>query len=122
MKPKFETIHIYGGQTLSHQFLFVDGDGNAVPLGSYEARMQAREEVSSPEPRLDLSTDDGTIAVDDTGLLTLNLTAEATAALVAGVYDTQTWVFDLELVSPGATPVVRKPLTGVIIVHPEITR
>lgn len=122
MRPSNQTLTIYGGQTLRDPFQFVDGDGEPVDLTGRSARMQAREAVSSPEVKLELSTDDGTIVIGPDGLLTLSLDAEATAALVDGVYDVQTWVYDLEITTPASPPVVDRVMTGVVVVHPEITR
>ena len=93
-----------------------------VPLAGRSARMQMREEVASPVVKLELSTDGGTITLDDDGLLTFSVDAEATAALVDGVYEIQSWVYDLEITTPAATPVVDRVMTGLVIVHPEITR
>lgn len=122
MKPSFQVIQVYAGATLRTTFLFLDSAGDPVPLSARSARMQAREDVGSPEVKLELSSDDGTIVLGDDGTCQLLLDAEATAALSEGIYDTQTWVFDLEIVTPGATPVVDRVLTGNVIVHPEITR
>lgn len=122
MRPSNQTLTIYGGQTFRDQFLFVDRAGDPVDLLGRSVRMQAREDIASPDTKLDLSTDNGTIEIGADGLLAFNLDAEATAALVDGVYDIQTWVYDLEITTPAAPPVVDRVMTGVVVVHPEITR
>ncbi len=118
----FRTINMYAGQTFATSIAFVDDQGVPIELSGRAARMQARTSIDAPLAVLTLSTDDGTIVLDSGGVLRFNLDAAATALLGAGVYDAQQWVFDIELVTPGAPPVVRRILTGVIVFWPEITR
>ena len=65
-----------------------------------------------------LTSPSGGIVVDDTAkTITITIAASVTAA-----YTFTTGVYDLELVSPAATPVVTKLLSGNVIVQGEATR
>ena len=123
MKPKFKTLNMYQGQTFRDQLLFVDGDNIPIDLSAKTARMQVRTDISSATVIFELTTANGGIAMDLTGLMTFNMSAADTAALFAGVYEPQEWVFDLEIITP-AVPVdiVDRPVTGVVTFSPEITR
>lgn len=85
-------------------------------LVGFTARLQARLKVDDTATVLELTTENGGIALDNASkTITLNLSAAATAAL--------TWkkaVYDLELAGPSA--VVVPLLSGTITVEKEITR
>ncbi|HRP74573.1 MAG TPA: hypothetical protein PKZ27_03200 [Rhodocyclaceae bacterium] len=122
MKPTFKNFSIYQGQTFRDQLLLIDAAGDPVDLSAMTARMQVRADIESPDAIVELTTDNGGIALAADGLLTFNISAADTAALGAGQYDTQQWVYDLELVTPAATPIVDRLLTGTVAFYPEITR
>lgn len=90
-----------------------------INMAGFTARMQIRSTAEATGvPLLELTTENGRIAIDNTArTITLTVSATDTAALTfsAGVYD-------LELVSGDATPVVTKLLSGNIAVADEVTR
>lgn len=85
-------------------------------LTGYTARMQARTNVADVDTLLDLSTENGKIAIDGpAGQITLTLTSGETAAL--------TWqqaYYDLEIIAPDGD--VTRLLKGIIEVDAEVTR
>lgn len=88
----------------------------AVNLTGCTARMQIRKKLEDPVVLIALTTEnDGITLGGVTGVITLQLSAVATAAIpwVAGVYD-------LEIVFAGG--VVRRLLSGNVTVSKEITR
>jgi len=109
-------FEIEQGATLSKSFVWKDGDGVAVNLTGYTARMQIRPSVDSATVLQSLSTTDGTIVIAAvTGTITLTLTDTVTAAI--------TWrrgKYDLELVSSDGT--VTRLIYGVVTISKEVTR
>jgi len=90
-----------------------------VSLAGFTARMQVRAtDVATGTALIDLTSTAGDIVIDDTAkTITITISAVATAALTfsAGVYD-------LEMASGDATPVVTRLLSGNIFVGEEVTR
>lgn len=85
-------------------------------LTDYTARMSIKDEVGGTE-LLSLTTENGRITIDTlTSTVTLLLDAADTAAIdwVSGIYD-------LELVSPDATEVVKALMSGTVTVVEEVT-
>ena len=120
MTVPFRTLNMYQGQDFTTEIEFLDGaTGLPIDMTGRAARMQARESIESPVAILSLSTDDGTLVLAG-GVLRFQVPAAATALL--GAHDTEQWVYDIELITPGPTPSVRRILTGVIVFWPEITR
>lgn len=88
-----------------------------VSLASFTARMQIRATVDATTTLESLTSSAG-ITLDDTEhTITITIAASATAA-----YDFTEGVYDLELVSGDATPVVTKLLSGSVFVASEVTR
>ena len=87
-----------------------------VNLTGCTARMHVREEIDSPTTLLELTTENGGIALGGAlGTITLRLSATATAAM--------TWlsgVYDLEIVYPDTR--IRRLLAGAVNVSREVTR
>lgn len=85
-------------------------------LTGYTARMQIRQSIGSPQPLLELTTEDGGIIIDAaTGTVERRIDAAATAAL--------TWtqgVYDLELVDPDGF--TTRLAQGSVTVEREVTR
>jgi hypothetical protein len=103
------------GATFSRVVTYQGSDGVAVNLTGYTARMQVRETAESGTILLDLTTENGGIALGGSaGTVTLTATATQTAAIAAGE-----WVYDIELVN-GAT--VTRLLQGCFAVDAEVTR
>lgn len=121
MKPVPKNFHIYQGQTFRDRLLIVDDAEQPIDLSSLSARMQIRAEISSTPVIVELTSDNGGIALGSDGILAFSLSAEATAALGSG-FDVQTWVYDLELVTPDTTPIVDRITQGFVVFHPEVTR
>lgn len=87
-----------------------------VSLASFTARMKIRATALSTTELVSLTSSSG-ITLDDTEhTITVVLTAAQTAA-----YTFSVGVYDLELVSGSATPVVTKLLSGNVIVTDEVT-
>ena len=89
-----------------------------VSLDGFSARMMIRETVESTgDPLVSLVSPDDIELDDADHTITVTISAAATAAL-----EFSTGVYDLELVSGDATPVVTRLLSGNVIVIPEVTR
>ena len=104
------------GASYTKTFTWKDGDGVAVNLTSYTARMQVRQSVSATEVLLELTTENGRLTLGGSaGTITLALTPATTAGIVwrRGRYD-------LELVAPDGG--VTRFLEGQIVVSREVTR
>lgn len=87
----------------------------AVDMTGYTARLTIRDQIGGTS-LLALTSSSG-ITLDNTlKTITIDITAAQTAAM--------TWsegVYDLELVSPEATPFVTKLLSGAVLVSGEVT-
>jgi hypothetical protein len=115
VQPASKDLTIYQGATFSQVIYLKNPDGTAVNLTGYAARMQAREEVYSANYYLNLTTENGGIAIDATaGKITLNMAAADTAQLKISE-----GVYDLEIVS-GSN--VSRILSGGLILSLEVTR
>ena len=88
-------------------------------LASYTARMMIRPTVAdTATPLVSLTSPSGGIVIDNTAkTITITIAATATAA-----YTFTSGVYDIELVSGDATPVVTKLLSGTVTVLGEVTR
>lgn len=88
-------------------------------LASCTARLQIRATATAADPALvSLTSPSGGIVLDDTAhTITITIAATVTAA-----YTFYTGVYDLELVTGDATPVVTKLLSGNVTVLDEVTR
>lgn len=123
MKPNTLTLFVYQGQTFDDEVLMLDkATKEPIDLSGRTARMQVRASIDSPTVIFELTSDAGQLVLNADGVLRFNMSADDTAALNAGVYEPQQWVYDLELVTPGATPVVERALTGAVVFSPEVTR
>jgi len=102
-------IYMEQGSDFSTSFTIRDANDSLMDLSSYTGRSQMRKHHSSQ------TAHDFTIITSSNGLVTLSMTAEATANVEEG-----RWVYDVELVS-GAN-VVTRPIEGQVVVKPEVTR
>lgn len=90
--------------------------GVAVDLTSYTARMQIRATQSSETILIDLTTENGGIALGGAaGTISLVITNDVTEAI-----DWAKGVYDLELVSPSGYPT--RLVEGIVKVRDEVTR
>ncbi len=91
-------------------------DGALVNLTGYTARMQIRATAEAATALIELTTENGRIALGGAaGTITLTISATDTAALTAGRA-----VYDLELVA--ANGIVTNLLGGVVTIPRNITR
>lgn len=103
------------GATFSETFTYKLA-GSPVDLTSFTARMQVRKTPSSDTKVLDLTTENGAIALGGAaGTIAVTISATAMAAVAANKYR-----YDLELASAGG--VVTRLLEGVFLVTAEVTR
>jgi len=86
-----------------------DETGAAIDLSTYTGRSQIRKHYTSSNS---VSID---IATTNTGIITLSLSAAATANIVAGRY-----VYDVELVDQSNA--VSRIVEGIVTVTPNVTR
>lgn len=111
MTPGTLNLSVVAGDGYSHTISFVDSDGNAINVSSYEHRAQIRARYNATT-----ATD---FAIDETsaasGSITLSLSAAQTRTLRVGVL-----VWDLERQADGAEP--ETILAGVFRVRPDVTR
>lgn len=103
------------GATFERVFTFYNQDGTTpFDLTGYSARMQIRRDIDATTTLLDLTTENGRIALGGAeGTITLTLTPGETAAL------TDDGVYDLEISTAEA---VYRVLKGAFRLDPEVTR
>lgn len=102
------------GATFQLVLTWRDGDGNAVNMDGFTGKMQVRKSKTAEDAVLTLSTDDGSIVLNDQGEIALLASALQTAELKEGQY-----VYDIEI-NTGSTIV--RLLEGAFVVNGEVTR
>jgi hypothetical protein len=106
------------GATFARTLTWRDSLGVLVPLAGLRARMQIRPKPESPLVLLELTTENGRIALTDPGVITLSISAADTAALAF-----KTAHYDLEIVDPTAVPEhVDRLVQGTVTLSQEVTR
>jgi hypothetical protein len=115
MTPASYNFFIKQGATFSKKFIIYQTDGSPYDLTDYTARMDIREKISSSEPIISLTTENGKISITSPteGIFYLLLTATETASLTTNGF------YDIELIS-GST--VLCPLKGEVKLILEVTR
>ena len=111
-------ISIEQGTTYQLDIVWKDSLATPIDVTGYTSRMQMRTTKADSNVLCELTTENGRIVMGTTdGKNTLNLRSEVTAgfSFVSALYD-------LEVISPAATPVVTRLLQGTITVDPEVTR
>ncbi|EPD40148.1 hypothetical protein HMPREF9702_04004 [Delftia acidovorans CCUG 15835] len=115
-KPAKLNFTIYQGATFRRRLRWLNPGKTPIDLTGCTARMQVREEIESTAALLELTTDNGRIALGGTaGTVDLLVDASTTAAIA--------WtggVFDLEIVHPSGE--VTRLAQGSCCVSPEVTR
>lgn len=115
-KPAKLKLTIYQGATFRKRLTWLDPSKAPIDLTGCTARMQVRAEIESADALLELTTENGGIAIDGpAGLLTLHIAPVATAAIAW-----QSGVWDLEVAHPNGD--VTRLVQGSINVMPEVTR
>ena len=105
-------LSIDQGATFTSDITVKDMNGNVFDLTGYTAVAKLAKGYSSTRTRTTMST---TFATDrTTGVLTISLTANQTAAL-----DAERYVYDVEITS--STGSVTRVLEGIITVRPEVS-
>lgn len=116
--PGLKDFIIYQGATWRHTLTWKTGDVEPQPvdLTGYSARMKAcRRNSTNATPFIALTTENGGITLGGSeGTITLQLSAQATAAL------NENGVYDLEL--EDGNGVVTRLLMGSIVISKEITQ
>jgi len=111
-------LSIDQGATFHKGITWKVGDPTPLPvdLTGCTARMQVRESIDSENIFIELTTENGRITLGTTdGSVSLDINATDTAAL-----DWKRGVYDLEIIF--ANGVVRRLLSGTVVVSPEVTR
>lgn len=104
------------GADLSKVFTWNDTDGDPIDLTDWTARMQIRRSFGSTTALLELTTENGGIALGGSaGTITVVITDAQSALLTPA-----TLKYDLEMISPSG--VVERLLQGAITNRPEVTR
>lgn len=101
-------ITIDQGTTFTYNFTVSDTNGDPVDLSGYTANSQMRKSYSS-------SNATTFTCATSTGQVTISLTANQTANVVAGRY-----VYDVELTA--ANGAVTRHVEGIVTVTPQVTR
>jgi hypothetical protein len=115
ISPATYNFTIYEGATFSKSFQLQDEDENNLGTSGWTARMQLRESYSAPSSILSLTSGDGYLSINSTGLISLTLLATQTANLP----ENRVLVYDIEVVD-GST--VYRILMGSVTISPEVTR
>lgn len=120
-QPANYTLQAYQGQTWDDSIVVNQADGTPTDLTGYSARMQIREEYSSPTAFLELTAGNGRLSIPTPadGTIVFNVTASDMAALDLN-YEPKALFYDLEIYTGAGY--VQRILEGIIILWPEITR
>jgi hypothetical protein len=104
------------GATYTLAVTYKDSSGTAINLTGYTAAMQLRYSYDSATAVLSLSSpSNGIVITGASGLVTITISANQTAALSA-----DTFLYDLEITSP--TTVKTRLIQGVVVVSAEVTK
>ena len=102
------------GTTFSRTLTVKDASNNPRDFTNYTARMQVRKRLTDTEVEIELTTENGRIAMNSEGQISLSITATDTAALSYG------GVYDLEIIDNSGT--VERLIQGNFILELEVTR
>lgn len=109
-------LTIQQGATFSKTLTYLQASGAPRDLTGYSAKTQIKTGVGGALIK-ELSTSNGGIIITGVaGQVTMFMSPSQTTALTPGTY-----VYDLELTSSGATPVVTRLVEGTVKVTPEVT-
>jgi len=119
MKPASLNLTVYQGTTFIKPFQWKTGTpALPVDLTDCSARMQVRKKLSDTAILLELTTENGKIAITNAleGRFEIRLTAAET-----GLLNFKSGVYDFEIVYLGGEPVYRL-FEGAFEILPEVTR
>ena len=103
------------GATWSVTVTYTDSNGVPINLTGYTAAMQVRQQYSSTDADLTLTSPSGGIVITGaTGVIVITMTATQTLSLAEGFY-----VYDVELTSGSFKD---RMMQGQLTVAPEVTR
>jgi hypothetical protein len=104
-----QAITIDQGATFSTSFLFLNADGDPIDFTSYTANSQMRKAYSSS------TAHDFTVALANSGQITISMSANTTGAITAGRY-----VYDVEV--QDTSGIRTRMVEGIATVTPQVTR
>ena len=106
------------GAGFIHKIVWKAPNGNPINLAGYTCRMQVRSYLNSNNILLDLTSENGKIAVTDAlaGEITINVPSGETVLLDGN----SSGVYDLEVISSGN--IVTRLLQGSVYISQEVTR
>lgn len=111
-----QNILIEQGATFQLELLWKNPDESPINLTGYTARMQVRKKHSDTAKVLDLTTQNGKIAITPLlGKINVNVPSADTEDIAI-----KTGVYDLEVESAGG--IVTRLIEGCVTVTPEVTR
>lgn len=115
MKAGTYNITVDQGTDWSEVYTVKNSNDTPVNLTGYTARMHVRRDYDATTTLVELTTENGRIALGGAaGTITLTLSAAVTAGI------TRSGVYDIELVSAGG--LVYRPLRGDFVLRREVTR
>lgn len=118
MQPASVNFTMKQGATFDDSMVFTDTNNVPVDLTGWSAKMQLRLNRFDPDPPiLTLSTDDGTIALGNQGLVQFQLQGSVTAAL-----NFTRVAYDLFLYGPNNGEPAACIAEGYITLNPAVTR
>lgn len=103
------------GATFRRPFTLKDSEGNPLDLTNFTARMHIRPEVDAEEVMVYLTTENGRLSTNASGVVEVFMHASVTATV------DRDGVYDMELIS-GTTGDVNRVLKGKVRLDPEVTR
>ena len=113
MASATHNLTVEQGATFSLRLEVQTPAGAAVDLSGWTARAQIRTSHKALKPTATFTTSMNAVS----GYIYLSLTSVETAAIPFGEY-----VYDVELYSADATPLVQRMVMGTVTVSPETTR
>ena len=111
-----QNFTIEQGASFNQPLIWKAQSGQAIKLGGWAAKMQLRKTVDDQNVILELSTENGRIALGaTTGVIALSVTDEDTALLTPGTY-----VYDLLMSAPDGSKT--RLIEGSVLVKAGVTR
>jgi hypothetical protein len=99
------------GTTYNTQFTITDANSVGINFYGYTGASQIRKHYSSN------SSTSFTVALANTGVVSLSMNAAVTGAITAGRY-----VYDVEVTNVASANAVSRLVQGIVTVNPQVTR